>query len=171
MKKTISILVLLAMMLASVLAVIPAAAEEATETAPVYPVEESLATPVDWSALTFKSLYDGAESNKNFATEYDVVIEGTTLTAKANATTSDVKADNLGYAAATEYAITADTYYVYEFSAKLNRNTGYAGVVFAVNGNEHYFAGGAFANDGDHDDAEGNQASHIVLYHGCWDHN
>ena len=46
MKKTVSILVLLAMMLASVLAIVPAAAEEAES--PVYAVEDSLAIPVKW---------------------------------------------------------------------------------------------------------------------------
>ena len=66
-------------------------------------------------------------------------------------------------------SITADSYYVYEFKGKLNRNTGYAGVVIAAKGTEHYFIGGAFANDGDHDDAEGNQASHIVCYKNEWE--
>ena len=169
MKKTVSILVLLAMMLASVLAIVPAAAEEAE--APVYAVEDSLAIPVEWDKLTFKSLYQGQESNKKFNEEYDVIIDGATFMTKANATTSDVKADNLGYAAQTEYAITDDTYYVYQFRAKLNRDTGYAGVVFAINGNDHYFAGGAFASDGDHDNEDGSRASHIVLYKGSWDGN
>ena len=167
MKKIVSIFVLLAMMLASVLAVIPVAAEES----PVYAVEDSLAIPVEWEKLTFRSLYDGAESKKKFDEEYDVTIDGATFITRANSTTSSEKSDNLGYAAQTEYPITADTYYVYEFRAKLNRDTGYAGVVFAINGNDHYFAGGAFASDGDHDNADGTRASHIVLYNGSWSGN
>ena len=169
MKKIVSIFVLLAMMLASVLAVIPVAAEEAES--PVYAVEDSLAIPVEWEKLTFRSLYDGAESKKKFDEEYDVTIDGATFITRANSTTSSEKSDNLGYAAQTEYPITADTYYVYEFRAKLNRDTGYAGVVFAINGNDHYFAGGAFASDGDHDNADGTRASHIVLYNGSWSGN
>ena len=126
---------------------------------------------VDWSALTYKSLFAGAESAEKFDEVYNVVIDGSTLTTSAKDTTNNDKGYNLGYVAQTEYAITADSYYVYEFTAKLFRDTGYAGVVFAANGNDHYFAGGAFANDGDHDDDEGNQASHIVLYKNEWNQN
>ena len=124
---------------------------------------------VDFANLVFRTLYDGKVSDKNFEEEYTVTKDGNDLNTVANDKTSGTKGDNLGYVAQTEYAITADSYYVYELKAKLNRNTGYAGFVFAVNGDEHYFAGGAFANDGDHDDDEGNQASHLVLYKGKWD--
>ena len=130
-----------------------------------YAAEES----VDFANLTFKTLFAGKESEKNFAEEYTVTIDGNALNTVANEKTSPDKPDNLGYVAQTEYAITADSYYVYELKAKLNRDTGYAGFVIAANGTEHYFAGGAFANDGDHDNADGTRASHIVLYKGEWD--
>jgi hypothetical protein len=121
-------------------------------------------TKVDFGSLEYKSLYDGKESERNFAEEYDIFIDGNSFNTLANSKTSDVRADDLAYVAQTEYAITKDSYYVYEFKAKLNRVGGYSGVVFAANGTEHYFAGGAFANDGDHQDAEGNLASHIYLH-------
>ena len=124
--------------------------------------------PVDFAALNYQTLINGAVSDKVFTQEYNVTANGSSLATSAKDTTSNTSGDDLGYVAATEYAITADTNYVYEFKAKLNRDTGYAGVVFATNGTEHYFVGGAFANDGDHSNDAG-QLSHIVMYKGQWE--
>ena len=123
---------------------------------------------VNFGDIPYRTLVGGKESAYDFISVYDVILDGNSLATVANSNTPNEKSFELGYVAQSEYAITSDSYYVYEFKAKLNRDTGYAGVVFASNGTEHYFAGGAFANDGDHNDAEGNQASHIRLYKNDW---
>ena len=124
--------------------------------------------PVDFEALNYQTLINGAVSDKVFTQEYNVTANGSSLATSAKDSTSNDSGDDLGYVAATEYAITADTNYVYEFKAKLNRSTGYAGVVFATKGTEHYFIGGAFANDGDHEGDAG-RFSHVVMYKGQWE--
>ena len=125
---------------------------------------------VDFAGLTYKSLFKGAESTDKFEEVYDVIIDGNALSAPAKDTTNNDKSYNLGYVGQTEYAITADSYYVYEFRAKLNRSTGYAGVVFAANGTEHYFVGSAFANDGDHK-INDVRASHSQIFKNEWSGN
>ena len=125
---------------------------------------------VDFAGLTYKSLFAGAESTDKFEEIYNVIADGNSLNAPAKDTTNNDKNYNLGYVAQTEYAITADSYYVYEFQAKLNRKGGYAGIVFAANGNEHYFVGSAFANDGDHKVGD-KQASHSQIFKNEWNGN
>ena len=75
------------------------------------------------------------------------------ITATENLLSSAPKGegDNHTYYSTVRYAITADTYYEYTFSAKNNRAGGYAGVMFAYDlvGTNTYFIYGEFDNHSD----------------------
>ena len=115
-----------------------------------------------WTSLGYRVLYNKKLSDKVFTDNYDLTITDKMITSKAI-----TDAAELGYVAQSEYPITDDTFYVYEFKAKLNRVGGYAGVVYAVKGNEHYYFYGAFANDGDFCNADGVRMSHLQHRLGC----
>ena len=150
MKKLISILVIVAMMLASVLAMIPASAAKVSDTA--------LATfNVNW-----KNLYDAdtMETRWVYDPEKSNYEDHYTVTATENSITSvakDTNADNLhlSYYSRTMFKITENTYYEYDFKAKNfhDNPTGYAGVVFAyAKDNDAYVESG---DKGDQTDIEG----------------
>ena len=136
MKRLISILVIVAMMLASVLAMIPAYATEgegegagagdATVTEPI--TEYS----VNWKELledgTMRSTWIGNRTagQNNMADKYDINATETALllTKKSG--------DSRAYFSEVMFDITADTQYEYVFKAdKTNDNCGDAGVIFA----------------------------------------
>ena len=150
MKKLISILVIVAMLLASVLAMIPASAAKVSDTA--------LATyNVNW-----KNLYDAdtMETRWVYDPEKSNYEDHYTVTATENSITSvakDTSKDNLhlSYYSRTMFKITENTYYEYDFKAKNfhDNPTGYAGVVFAyAKDNDAYVESG---DKGDQTDIEG----------------
>ena len=147
MKKLISILVIVAMLLASVLAMIPASAAKVSDTA--------LATyNVNW-----KNLYDGGKMKSQWY--HDVSQNDYTDWFNVTATETQISSaaknggETRSYYSTDMFAITETTYYEYVFEAKNNdaNHTGYAGVVFAygtVNDwTMPYFMYGAFQNDSD----------------------
>ena len=150
MKKLISILVIVAMLLASVLAMIPASAAKVSDTA--------LATfNVNW-----KNLYDAdtMETRWVYDPEKSNYEDHYTVNATENSITSvakDTNKDNLhlSYYSRTMFKITENTYYEYDFKAKNfhDNPTGYAGVVFAyAKDNDAYVESG---DKGDQTDIEG----------------
>ena len=137
MKRLISILVIVAMMLASVLAMIPAYATEgegegagagdATVTEPI--TEYS----VNWKELlengTMRSTWIGNRSagQNNMSSKYNV-----TATETALKLSQIGNGDSRAYFSEVMFDITADTQYEYVFKAdKTNDNCGDAGVIFA----------------------------------------
>ena len=124
MKRVISILVIVAMMLASVLAMVPAFAAEAAA--------EPLATyNVNWKELdengTMRSQWCYDRTQNDFKTKYNVTTTENSLTLSPIG-----NGDARQYYSDVMFDITDDTYYVYEFEAE-NKNfvDAGAGVVFA----------------------------------------
>ena len=155
MKKLISILVIVAMLLASVLAMIPASAAKVSDTA--------LATyNVNW-----KSLHESNKMRANWKNEergYGATsefLELYTVTATENSLAVGLKTDydttkyDDGYEQRTYYstemiALTETTYFEYVFSGKNNRPTGFGGFVFAYDTNKYpYILAGAIDNRSD----------------------
>ena len=155
MKKLISILVIVAMLLASVLAMIPASAAKVSDTA--------LATyNVNW-----KSLHESNKMRANWKNEergYGATsefLELYTVTATENSLAVGLKTDydttkyDDGYEQRTYYstemiALTKTTYFEYVFSGKNNRPTGFGGFVFAYDTNKYpYILAGAIDNRSD----------------------
>ena len=147
MKKLISILVIVAMLLASVLAMIPASAAKVSDTA--------LATyNVNW-----KKLYDGGKMKSQWY--HDVSQNDYTDWFNVTATETQISSaakdggETRSYYSTDMFAITETTYYEYVFEAKNNdaNHTGYAGVVFAYGTVNDWtmpcFMYGAFQNDSD----------------------
>ena len=124
-------------------------------------ISKAYYSEIYWTTLGYQTLYGGAVSKENITDYYDFTITDNMITSKAIA-----NAPELGYVSQTEYPITDDTFYVYEFKAKLNRVGGYAGVVYAAKGSEHYFFYGAFANDGDFSNSNGVRMSHLQHRYG-----
>ena len=124
-------------------------------------ISKAYYSEIYWTTLGYQTLYGGAVSKENITDYYDFTITDNMITSKAIA-----NAPELGYVSQTEYPITDDTFYVYEFKAKLNRVGGYAGVVYAAKGSEHYFFYGAFANDGDFSNSDGVRMSHLQHRYG-----
>ena len=162
MKKLISILVIVAMLLASVLAMIPASAAKVSDTA--------LATyNVNW-----KKLYDGGKmisqwwndlTQNDYSKHFDVTVttDGKQISSEAKLDSTDPSdvdpeediGDVRSYYSTDMFAITETTYYEYVFEAKNNdkNHGGYAGVIFAYKTTGDYkmpyFMYGAFQNDSD----------------------
>ena len=156
MKKLISILVIVAMLLASVLAMIPASAAKVSDTA--------LATyNVNWTNLASKMESQWYSDIRNdYSNHFDVTItDGTQISSEAKLDPTDTsdedKGDTRAYYSTDMFDITETTYYEYVFEAKNNdeNHTGYAGVIFAFNYKPDtadympYFMYGAFQNDSD----------------------
>ena len=142
MKRIISVLVLIAMMLASVLAVIPASAAKPSDTV-------NLTYSVNWKSFYDNKLMQAQWWNDDTAKQnnYDRLY---TVTVTENSISSAPKgdADNRSYYAKKMFTITADTYYEYTFSVKNNRAKGYAGVLFAYDKDKYpYMVYGAFQNE------------------------
>lgn len=148
MKKIISILVVVALMLSAVLAIIPISAAKTSDTA--------LATyNVNW-----KSLFDSgklrsqwhnnaADKENNYTSLYTVTVDDTSL----NSTPIE-NGDHRSYYSTDMFAISESTYYEYYFEADNNRSGGWSGVVFAYDtvGTIPYFVHGQFDNDGANDE-------------------
>ena len=141
MKRIVSVLVLIAMMLASVLAVIPTSAAKPSDTVKLY--------SVNWKSFYDNKLMqaqwwnDDSRKQNNYDSKYKV-------TATENSISSEPigEADNRSYYAKKMFTITADTYYEYTFSVKNNRAKGYAGVLFAYDKDKYpYMVYGAFQNE------------------------
>ena len=124
MKKIISILVLVAMMLSTVLAVIPVSAE--TFVSKTY--------NVNWEKLVGEGLmraqwcYDTSDAQNNYTNFFDVTATEAQLSSKMK------KNDARAYYSTVMFDITADTKYEYVFEAKNNPENptaGAAGVIFA----------------------------------------
>lgn len=142
MKRIVSVLVLIAMMLASVLAVIPASAAKPSDTV-------KLTYSVNWKSFYDNKLMQSQWWNDDTAKQnnYDRLY---TVTVTENSISSAPKgdADNRSYYAKKMFTITADTYYEYTFSVKNNRAKGYAGVLFAYDKDKYpYMVYGAFQNE------------------------
>ena len=147
MKRLTSILLVVAMMLASVLAMIPASAAEKSET-------PTLTYNVNW-----KELYDGGTMKAQwvFNTSKNNFEDRFTVTATENSISFEAKnggADRYYYSSKM-FPITEDTYYEYVFEARNNpaNPTGYAGVVFAYGQDDD-----AYIENGD----KGPNDKHIV---------
>lgn len=147
MKRLISILLVVAMMLASVLAMIPASAAEKSET-------PTLTYNVNW-----KELYDGGTMKAQwvFNTSMNNFEDRFTVTATENSISFEAKSGGADryYYSSKMFPITEDTYYEYVFEARNNpaNPTGYAGVVFAYGQDDD-----AYIENGD----KGPNDEHIV---------
>ena len=155
MKKLISILVIVAMMLASVLAMIPASAAKVSDTA--------LATyNVNWANLASKMESQWYSDIRNdYSNHFDVTVTETQISSEAKLDPTDTSDEDIGdtraYYSTDMFDITETTYYEYVFEAKNNdkNHGGYAGVIFAFNYKPDtsdympYFMYGAFQNDSD----------------------
>ena len=144
MKKLISILVIVAMMLASVLAMIPASAAKVSDTA--------LATyNVNWTNLasTMESRWVFSVKT-NYTDLYEVHASENQLYAEAKGAID--WNEEYSYYSKTMFDITESTYYEYDFEIKNNpeRLTGSAGVVVAFGRDDD-----AYIEDGDGDYPEG----------------
>lgn len=141
MKRLISILLVVAMMLASVLAMIPASAAEKGETS-------VSSYDINWKNLYENNLMMGQWWNEvqtdNYYGKFTVDATENSL---SNKPITD--GDNYSYFSKVMFDITADTYYEYAFEAKNDRAGGYSGVVFAYAENFPYFVYGEFDNDSD----------------------
>ena len=132
MKRLISILVIVAMMLASVLAMIPAYATEGEGEGDATVTEPITEYSVNWKELlengTMRSTWIGNRSagQNNMADKYTInATETALLLTKKNG-------DSRAYFSEVMFDITADTQYEYVFKAdKTNDNCGDAGVIFA----------------------------------------
>ena len=160
MKRLISILVITAMLLASVMAMIPAFADE-IET-PKAPTEYT--NNIKWSDLTMVSKDEDGKDKTDFTTLFNVSTgeDGTELI-----TTANNGAAQRSYYSSTMYKITETTYYEYTVSATNYRKGGYAGVVFAYGKNLPYIMYGSFDNwEDDNGTNPWSGDSKIVITHG-----
>ena len=161
MKRLISILVITAMLLASVMAMIPAFADE-IET-PKAPTEYT--NNIKWSDLTMVSKDEDGKDKTDFTTLFNVSTgeDGTELI-----TTANNGAAQRSYYSSTMYKITETTYYEYTVSATNYRAYGYAGIVFAYGKNLPYILYGSFDNTEDDTEENGVYSgdSKIVITHG-----
>lgn len=150
MKRLISVLVLVAMMLASVLAMIPASAVEGEENVAGAPVATY---NVNWKKLVNRGVMKGqwcfaaSETYNNFENFYNITATDTAFETSYKGTSIQRQ-----YYSTQMFDITADTHYEYVFEVKNNpdRPTGTAGVVFAFAINENLYV-----ENGDFKDFEG----------------
>ena len=151
MKKSVSILLIVTMLLASVLAMIPASAAG------------SEPTPYATYNVNWKDLYESgtmtAQEDLTPKTDYEYYFN---VFATENSIRFTPKNDSLGkdrsYFSTQMVDITADTYFIYTFEAKNGRSGGWAGVVLAYGdakgssnqslGNAPFFLSGQFDNNG-----------------------
>lgn len=134
MKKIISILVLAAMMLSTVLAVIPVSAAEKGTASKTYTVNwKSL---YEGNNLRSQWCYDTTEKQNDYKEHFNI-----------NATETEFSSSQKGDGDARSiystlmFDITADTYYQYEFEAKNNSGSN-AGVIFAYATNPNAYTQG-----------------------------
>ena len=151
MKKSVSILLIVTMLLASVLAMIPASAAG------------SEPTPLATYNVNWKDLYESgtmtAQEDLTPKTDYENYFNVFTT---ENSIRFTPKNDSLGkdrsYFSEQMVDITDDTYFIYTFEAKNGRAGGWAGVVLAYGdardasdqsvGNAPFFLSGQFDNNG-----------------------
>ena len=151
MKKSVSILLIVTMLLASVLAMIPASAAG------------SEVTPLATYNVNWKELYESgtmtAQEDLTPKTDYEYYFNVFTT---ENSIRFTPKNDSFGkdrsYFSTQMVDITDDTYFIYTFEAKNGRSGGWAGVVLAYGdakgssnqslGNAPFFLSGQFDNNG-----------------------
>ena len=151
MKKSVSILLIVTMLLASVLAMIPVSAAG------------SEPTPYATYNVNWKDLYESgtmtAQEDLTPKTDYEYYFN---VFATENSIRFTPKNDSLGkdrsYFSTQMVDITDDTYFIYTFEAKNGRSGGWAGVVLAYGaakdssnqslGNAPFFLSGQFDNNG-----------------------
>ena len=151
MKRLISVLVLVAMMLASVLAMFPVSADEVAEE--VIPGAPVATYDVNWKKLVNRGVMKGqwcfaaSETYNNFENFYNITATDTAFETSYKGTSIQRQ-----YYSTQMFDITADTHYEYVFEVKNNpdRPTGTAGVVFAFAINENLYV-----ENGDFKDFEG----------------
>ena len=174
MKRLISILLVVAMMLASVLAMIPASAAGEPGT-PVATYNVNWKKLVDRGVMKGQWCFAASETYDNFENFYNITATDTEFKT-AHVSGSDIQRQ---YYSTQMFDITADTHYEYVFEVKNNpeRTTGTAGVVFAfaINDNLYvengdlkdftgtpqapYWLNGEFGVDSDRGDGKGFQLS------------
>ncbi len=132
MKRLISILVIVAMMLASVLAMLPAYATEgegegdATVTEPITEYSVNWKELVENGTMRAQWAYERVAAQKNFEQKYKVTATETALLL------TPTGGENRSYYSEVMFDITADTQYEYVFKAdKTNDDCADAGVIFA----------------------------------------
>ena len=163
MKRLISILVIVAMMLASVLAMIPAYATEGEGEGDATVTESEKVYNVNWKELVegghmrSQWLYERQPGQNDMPKRYAITATETELT--LNLHTEDGKdkdGDHRQYYSDIMFDLTADTQYVYEFEVRDN-NYGDGGAIFA-------FANNPKARDEDDgkQDIDGNKISDKV---------
>ena len=157
MKRTVSTILIFAMMLASLLAIIPASAAKTLDT-------PSATYNVNWKYLyengTMRSqwCYDQSSQQNNYEQLFNV-----TATENQISSAAKRRGDTRAYYSNAMFDITADTYYEYVFEAKNNPSdpTGDAGVIFAYATDPSAFSDGV---DDWNADVEGDKTSPYWLY-------
>lgn len=162
MKRLISILVIVAMMLASVLAMIPAFAAEgegagagdATVTEPKKTYNVNWKELVEGGHMRSQWLYERHSAQNNMAAKYNITATDTALSLDRD---NGKSGDHRQYYSDIMFDITADTQYVYELEVKSVSPEGDGGFIFA-------FANNPKARDEDDGkrDIDGNKVSDKV---------
>ena len=160
MKRLISILVIVAMMLASVLAMIPAYATEgegegdATVTEPITEYNYNWKELVDGGHMRSQWLYERQAGQNNMAAKYNITATDTALSLDRE---NGKPGDHRQYYSDIMFDITADTQYVYELEVKSVSPEGDGGFIFAFANNPK----GRDESDGKQD-IDGNKISDKV---------
>ena len=150
MKRIISILMVVAMMLSALLAVIPASATEGNEPAPVtYKVNWKRHYDNKWMRGQWYN--DSSDAQNKYENGFKVIADNNSISSEFIAKDTG---HNYSYYSTKMFEITADTKYEYTFKAKNNAATTKAGVIFAYDpgtassatDNYPYFVYGSFQN-------------------------
>ena len=128
MKRLISILLVVAMMLASVLAMIPASAAGESET-PAVPYNVNWKSLVEANLMRSQWLYDRGPSQNDMPEKYDIIATENSL----DLSTDKKDGDHRQYYSEEMFDLTTDTKYVYDFEIKSIGSIG--GVIFAFANN------------------------------------
>lgn len=152
MKRLVSILVVVAMMLASVLAMIPASANEAT--APELPYNVNWKNLVDSNLMRSQWLYDRGPNQNDMPIRYQINATESSLNLALH-TEGDTNGDHRQYYSDEMFDLTSDTKYVYDFEVESAGDIG--GIIFA-------FANNPKARDEDDSkvDTEGNDIADMI---------
>ena len=150
MKRIISILMIVAMMLTALMAVIPASATEGgTDPAPVtYKVNWKRHYDKTWMRGQWYN--DNSDAQNKYETGFKIIADNNSISSEFKSGSGH----NYSYYSTKMFDITADTSYEYTFKAKNNADTTKAGVIFAYAGDATkgnlddypYFVYGSFQN-------------------------
>ena len=137
MKKIISILVIVTLLATCIIVAIPTSAT-AVKT-----------YEVDWTAIDYNT-YSGSSGSGSLrdSGEYEAMFK-VNKTAKVITTNGDGVSSARAYISSSTFAITSETKYEYVFKAKNDNAKLYAGVPFAIEGNNIYMIYGSFNNTSD----------------------